>query len=587
MRDFKNIRRIKTKTRKNERRKYKDALCEDDMTFEECELAILKHAVDETEKIQGKLKTSNEDIQHIISIVEEFLRKKKRMCYGGTAVNNILPKQAQFYNRELEIPDYDFFSPDALDDAKELADIYYEQGYIDVEAKSGVHMGTYKVFVNFIPIADITMMDRRLYDAVYADSITLLGIHYAPPDYLRMAMYLELSRPAGDVSRWEKVLTRLNLLNKYYPMELEVKCKEHHFSKKILASESKLQNRNEEDDPYENRENSKNKLFFTIRDSFAEQNAVFFGGYALHLYSKYSHNKELFSNKVPSFDVIHVDPEACAEQLKKDLLAAGFHKIRIFKYPAIGELIPERIEVYVDKRILAFIYKPIACHSYNKVFLDNKELWIGTIDTILAFYLSFIYIDDPNFDKDRLLCMAHYLFTIEERNRLENKGLLRRFSIECYGKQMTLEDNRAEKAEKYKELKGKQNTKEFEMWFLRYIPDKLKNKTPVTNLMRENSEGSETADELFDEPIKKGKIKAVKKRKTPKEKVKVNEPEEIGQKEEEDVAVDVEKDDEGTLIDYLFGKSKESTPSKINQKPKRERYTRKKKSIANDSDFLF
>ena len=44
------------------------------------------------------------------------------------------------------------------------------------------------------------------------------GILYAPPNFLRMAMYLELSRPAGDVSRWEKVLKRLILLNKHYPL---------------------------------------------------------------------------------------------------------------------------------------------------------------------------------------------------------------------------------------------------------------------------------------------------------------------------------------------------------------------------------
>ena len=31
-------------------------------------------------------------------------------------------------------------------------------------------------------------------------------------------MYLELSRPDGDVSRWEKVLKRLSLFNKHYPL---------------------------------------------------------------------------------------------------------------------------------------------------------------------------------------------------------------------------------------------------------------------------------------------------------------------------------------------------------------------------------
>jgi hypothetical protein len=31
-------------------------------------------------------------------------------------------------------------------------------------------------------------------------------------------VYLELSRPQGDVSRWAKVYERLELLNKYHPM---------------------------------------------------------------------------------------------------------------------------------------------------------------------------------------------------------------------------------------------------------------------------------------------------------------------------------------------------------------------------------
>ena len=32
-------------------------------------------------------------------------------------------------------------------------------------------------------------------------------------------MYLELSRPKGDTTRWEKILPRLKLLNKYYPLK--------------------------------------------------------------------------------------------------------------------------------------------------------------------------------------------------------------------------------------------------------------------------------------------------------------------------------------------------------------------------------
>jgi hypothetical protein len=67
--------------------------------------------------------------------------------------------------------------------------------------------------------------------------------------------------------------------------------------------------------------------------------------------------------------------------------------------------------------------------------------------------------------------MAAYLFEVERKNRLEQKGLLKRFSLDCYGKQPTMEDIRAEKAKKYEELKGSKSRKsEFESLFFKYSP---------------------------------------------------------------------------------------------------------------------
>jgi hypothetical protein len=39
----------------------------------------------------------------------------------------------------LEIPDYDFYSKTALSDSIELANLYADAGYKEVEAKSGMH----------------------------------------------------------------------------------------------------------------------------------------------------------------------------------------------------------------------------------------------------------------------------------------------------------------------------------------------------------------------------------------------------------------------------------------------------------------
>ena len=145
-------------------------------TFEEKELDILRDSVDKIEESTKKKVAQSPIITKIIEVLENFLRKKQLICYGGTALNNILPKKDQFYDKNTEVPDYDFYSPNALEDAKELADIYSNLGYDDVEAKAGMHHGTFKVQVHFIPIADITQMENKLFYAVKKEAIKINGI---------------------------------------------------------------------------------------------------------------------------------------------------------------------------------------------------------------------------------------------------------------------------------------------------------------------------------------------------------------------------------------------------------------------------
>ena len=144
----------------------KPKLCDKNMTFKDCELAILRSAIDKSEEKIGRQITNSPEIIKIFTIVENFIKKKKLIAYGGIALNSILPKQEQFYNLGIELPDYDFFSTNALQDAKELADYYVKEGFTEVEAKPGVHPGTYKVYVNFIPVADITFLDKELFSAL-------------------------------------------------------------------------------------------------------------------------------------------------------------------------------------------------------------------------------------------------------------------------------------------------------------------------------------------------------------------------------------------------------------------------------------
>ena len=434
-------------------------ICDKKMTFNDCELAILRAAVDKAEDIQGRKTANSPEIKHIISIVENFLRKKQLICYGGTAINNILPKQDQFYNKDVEIPDYDFYSANALEDAKELVDLYVSNGFQEVEAKSGQHHGTYKVFVNFIPVADITYIPKELFNAIKRESVKVAGIWYSPPNLLRMNMYLELSRPAGDISRWEKVLKRLTLLNKHYPLSAK-QCSNVEFQRQMEDTEYA-------DNIYEN-----------VQRTLIDQGVVFFGGYALSMYSQYMpKNLRHKLEKIPDFDVLSEEPMLTAQIVKERLSDINVKDVKIIKRPGVGEVIAPHYEIKVGKDTIAFIYQPLACHSYNIVKDGGYDVKIATIDTMLSFWLAFLFANRPYYDKDRILCMAKYLFDVQEKNRLAQKGLLKRFSINCMGHQETVEEMRAEKAKKYEELKDKKKDREYEEWFLRYRPAEQKNKS--------------------------------------------------------------------------------------------------------------
>jgi hypothetical protein len=431
------------------------------ISFEEKELELVRAAADEAEQNAAKAFIQNEETKKIIRIVEDFIRVKKLVCYGGTAINNILPAQDQFYNKDVELPDYDFFSSKALEDAKKLADNYAKNGYSDVEAKAGVHFGTYKVFVNFIPVADITQIPAELFKSIKRDAIRVNGILYAPPNYLRMSMYLELSRPQGDVSRWEKVLKRLTLLNRHFPMR-NPKCDQMNFMRSFEGSQ----------------EDAKD-IYTTVRDSITDQGLIFFGGYASSLYNRYMPKKDQknFPPTSPDFDALSEDPETSAIIIKERLLDSGFNNTKVYKRPGFGEIISPHYEIEVDGETVAFIYEPLACHSYNTIKLGGRIVKVATIDTMLSLYLAFLYANRSYYDHERILCMAQYLFSVQSKNRLQQKGVLKRFSMNCFGKQMTLEDIRAEKTKAFERLRGKRGTKEYDLYFLRYTPGESNNRT--------------------------------------------------------------------------------------------------------------
>lgn len=335
------------------------------------QLDALKGAMEEAQERIDFEQANNPEILFALRLVERFLREKKRICYGGTAINALLPKKLKFYDEQSDLPDYDFFTPEPENDIKELVSELKKSGFTDVVQRIGMHAGTFKILVNFVPIADITHLDTDLYKKIYKRSIVKDGVHYCDPDFLRMGMYLELSRPRGEVNRWEKVFERLTLLNAAFPPK---PCKK---SLQEITGRVNI--------PLVLR----NKLLQFIVD----KNRILLGAEVVALYdwvlSKRYRTKpsiQWFLHK--SGMMVFYSSEAIRDglDLKKEL---GEEIIEMKTLRSKQEFIPERVVLSYKTVPLVMIIQETACHSYNTIPLrEGRNLRIGTLETLITLYLS-------------------------------------------------------------------------------------------------------------------------------------------------------------------------------------------------------
>ena len=175
----------------------------------------IKKASELAQKKMDYTTAHSEEILYAIAIVEKFLRKKQRICYGGQAINAHLPKSHKIYDPTYSIPDYDFFTPSPASDITMLVTMLQHAGFREVSTREGMHEGTTKIYVDYVPVADITELHPLMFKIMHKRSIVFNGIHYMDANSLRMLMYLELSRPRGEVTRWGKVFERLMIFNEF------------------------------------------------------------------------------------------------------------------------------------------------------------------------------------------------------------------------------------------------------------------------------------------------------------------------------------------------------------------------------------
>lgn len=419
-------------------------------TKEDIELYLMKQAINKSDEIKHKKLSTSKDIKNILAILEDYLKKKDLLCYGGTAINNILPKKYQFYDYNVDIPDYDIYSENALHDSKEIADIYFSKGYTNVYVRPAINIGTYKISVNFVYIVDITTLKKELFNELKKDMIILNEIKYTPPNYLRMSMYMELSRPMGDTSRWEKVFKRLSLLNKHYPIKNSM-CN-------VIEKNKNVYDEN---------------LYNILTDIFIDNKLVFIGDYAALYYGKYMTNMNVkkinqYKNKI---EVLSENIVSDIKMIKNELIKNNYENIKIIEREPISDIIQLHYEIKVNGMTTCIIYKTEGCYNYNEIKHDNKLIRIATTNTIITFLLANIYSGRPYYNNDNIICTAEFIFNIMMKKLISNKGLLKRFSIDCIGNEESLLDKLEEKSKLFEILKKDKLSPEYKKLFFKYNPN--------------------------------------------------------------------------------------------------------------------
>jgi hypothetical protein len=398
------------------------------------EFEHLEHVQGEAQKRVDWETAHNEEVLRAISIVERFLRKKHRICYGGQAINMLLPAKNRFYDSRYVIPDYDFFVPTLRQDADDLIKMLQEEGFTDVNYRIGIHDGTLKINVNYVPVADMTEMNPDVFAILSKRAHKVDGISYCDPEFLRMLMHLELSRPRGQVDRWKKVYERLLLLNRAYPVGT---CDDPLRVKKGVPSEDRRI-------ILEFCVASKRPLAGIEAIGILDKHKGYIG---MDTLIKIGGPCILFSTNA------QVDAEDIRDRLPQN------KSIRIVNLPALTDDLLSYVAMYRGNRPLALLVQEVACHAYTNLRLDTgEEMRIAMHDTMMQLYYALMLFgrEEKKFFAMSLDCILKKLYHITKHARREPSKFVPAFGLRCSGRQQGIATLRKAKQLRTEEEKKKQ-----------------------------------------------------------------------------------------------------------------------------------
>jgi len=377
----------------------------------------------------------------IKDIIKKFISQQNLLVYGGYALNALLPQKDRFYSEE-EMYDFDIFSPSAKEHARLLADMLYEKGFIYTEVKPAIHEGTFKLYVNFQAVADITNVSETFFYEMLKLSRkekskhkylkeNLPPINIAPIYFLKYFIITELSRPKSSLFRWEKTYTRLSLLYKYYGANHRRLTR----STKISNFESHHEIWNPEI------KNILNKVLEIIK----VHKFPLIGNYAMGIYLGENTNlSKTFVAKCCRLDPYFSVFDILATDIEKALATIKVHLESFLPQEYVletevkefeGDIILKHIKLYLNipsQNITISLLTIVNASNHCFSVIEKADMTLGTPYTILSFlYANWLmhYVHENR----KIVTLIHQLVQRWESYIYEESPMEERFVASCYG----------------------------------------------------------------------------------------------------------------------------------------------------------
>lgn len=158
-------------------------------------------------------------------IILDFIKKEKRIIYGGYAWHNLIKKvePADGFYKDTDYTDIEFYSNKPIEDMKKICDILYAKGFKPIQGKSAQHEDTYTIFVNFTGYCDISYMPSNVFYGAMTENIN--GYRMIHPKFILVDILRQFNDPMTSFWRLDKNVKRGKIMMKHYPIEFNVKDK--------------------------------------------------------------------------------------------------------------------------------------------------------------------------------------------------------------------------------------------------------------------------------------------------------------------------------------------------------------------------